>query len=169
MLKLYPRASTEGVIYYSIGRLMPPRPAKGEACFHFPRNALRPPDPSEAEGVGAGKEANSPKFSLFGPRSLGRAVHAVAEGPGLSKAEFMEKVRRSNEACQLGDFQTAVKLYGEALRADPQNCILYSNRSAAHLKLGQYQTALDDAVKARLLNPKWPKVGGRDVVMWLVC
>uniref|UniRef100_A0A8B9GZS1 Tetratricopeptide repeat protein 28 n=1 Tax=Astyanax mexicanus TaxID=7994 RepID=A0A8B9GZS1_ASTMX len=79
------------------------------------------------------------------------------EGPGLSKAEFMEKVRRSNEACQRGDFQTAVKLYGEALRADPQNCILYSNRSAAHLKLGQYQTALDDAVKARLLNPKWPK------------
>uniref|UniRef100_W5LRS8 Uncharacterized protein n=1 Tax=Astyanax mexicanus TaxID=7994 RepID=W5LRS8_ASTMX len=73
----------------------------------------------------------------------------------------MEKVRRSNEACQRGDFQTAVKLYGEALRADPQNCILYSNRSAAHLKLGQYQTALDDAVKARLLNPKWPKVGGR--------
>uniref|UniRef100_A0A8C1TDR2 Tetratricopeptide repeat domain 28 n=1 Tax=Cyprinus carpio TaxID=7962 RepID=A0A8C1TDR2_CYPCA len=79
------------------------------------------------------------------------------DGPGLSKAEFMEKVRQSNEACQLGDFQTAVKLYGEALRADPQNCILYSNRSAAHLKLGQYQTALDDAVKARLLNPKWPK------------
>ncbi len=33
-----------------------------------------------------------------------------------------------------------------------------ANRSAAHLKLGQYQTALDDAVKARLLNPKWPKV-----------
>lgn len=83
---------------------------------------------------------------------------ATADGPGLSKAEFMEKVRQSNEACQLGDFQTAVKLYGEALRADPQNCILYSNRSAAHLKLGQYQTALDDAVKARLLNPKWPKV-----------
>ncbi|XP_056592434.1 tetratricopeptide repeat protein 28 isoform X2 [Triplophysa dalaica] len=97
------------------------------------------------------------KFGLFGPRALGRAVHAAAEGPCLSKAEFMGKVRQSNEACQMGDFQTAVKLYGEALRADPQNCILYSNRSAAHLKLGQYQTALDDAVKARLLNPKWPK------------
>ncbi|XP_030623936.1 tetratricopeptide repeat protein 28 [Chanos chanos] len=97
------------------------------------------------------------KFSIFGPRALGRAVHVATEGPGLSKAEFMDKVRRSNEACQHGDFQMAVKLYGEALRADPQNCILYSNRSAAHLKLGQYQTALDDAVKARLLNPKWPK------------
>lgn len=78
----------------------------------------------------------------------------------MSKAEFMEKVRRSNEACQLGDFTTAVELYSEALCADPQNCILYSNRSAARLKLGQYHAALDDAVKARLLNPKWPKVCG---------
>lgn len=95
-----------------------------------------------------------------GSRALGRAAPAGAEAPVMSKAEFMEKVRRSNEACQLGDFSTAVELYSEALRADPQNCILYSNRSAARLKLGQYQAALDDAVKARLLNPKWPKVGG---------
>ncbi|KAI5624391.1 tetratricopeptide repeat protein 28, partial [Silurus asotus] len=88
-----------------------------------------------------------------------RAAPTGAEVPIMSKAEFMEKVRRSNEACQLGDFSTAVELYSEALCADPQNCILYSNRSAALLKLGQYNPALDDAVKARLLNPKWPKVG----------
>uniref|UniRef100_A0A4W5N2L9 Uncharacterized protein n=1 Tax=Hucho hucho TaxID=62062 RepID=A0A4W5N2L9_9TELE len=70
----------------------------------------------------------------------------------------MERVQQSNEACQRGDFQAALSLYGDALRADPQNCILYSNRSAAFHKLGRYQAALDDAVKARLLNPKWPKV-----------
>ncbi|CAL8327985.1 unnamed protein product [Arctogadus glacialis] len=69
----------------------------------------------------------------------------------------MEKVQRSNEACQRGDFQAAVGLYGEALLADPQNCILYSNRSAALLKLGQHRAALEDAEKACLLNPKWPK------------
>uniref|UniRef100_A0A3Q3FH76 Uncharacterized protein n=1 Tax=Labrus bergylta TaxID=56723 RepID=A0A3Q3FH76_9LABR len=78
--------------------------------------------------------------------------------PGLSKAEFLERVRRSNQACQQGEFALAVRLYSEALTADPQNCILYSNRSAAHLRLGQYSTALDDAIKARLINPKWPKV-----------
>uniref|UniRef100_A0A8C4YXE9 Tetratricopeptide repeat domain 28 n=1 Tax=Gadus morhua TaxID=8049 RepID=A0A8C4YXE9_GADMO len=78
-------------------------------------------------------------------------------GRGLSKAGFMEKVQRSNEACQRGDFQAAVGLYGEALLADPQNCILYSNRSAALLKLGQHHAALEDAEKACLLNPKWPK------------
>lgn len=98
-----------------------------------------------------------------GCRALGRAAPTGAEVPIMSKAEFMEKVRRSNEACQLGDFSTAVELYSEALCADPQNCILYSNRSAANLKLGQHHAALDDAVKACLLNPKWPKVGGIDL------
>ncbi|XP_026995435.1 tetratricopeptide repeat protein 28 isoform X2 [Tachysurus fulvidraco] len=97
------------------------------------------------------------KVTGAGSRALGRPVPTGAEVPVMSKAEFMEKVRRSNEACQQGDFTTAVELYSEALCADPQNCILYSNRSAARLKLGQYHAALEDAVKARLLNPKWPK------------
>ena len=70
----------------------------------------------------------------------------------------MEKVQQSNEACQRGDFEAAVHLYSEALQADPQNCILYSNRSAALLKMGQHQVALEDAEKACELNPKWPKV-----------
>ncbi|XP_027508228.1 tetratricopeptide repeat protein 28 isoform X4 [Corapipo altera] len=75
----------------------------------------------------------------------------------LSKAEFVEKVRQSNQACHDGDFHTAIVLYNEALGVDPQNCILYSNRSAAYMKIQQYDKALDDAIKARLLNPKWPK------------
>ncbi|XP_014848255.1 PREDICTED: tetratricopeptide repeat protein 28-like isoform X2 [Poecilia mexicana] len=101
------------------------------------------------------------KFSVFGSRTAGRPIRCVAVDDGsrsaLSKAEFMEKVRQSNEACQRGDFQEAVHLYGDALQADPQNCILYSNRSAAFLKLGQHQAALEDAEKACGLNPKWPK------------
>ncbi|XP_068430413.1 tetratricopeptide repeat protein 28 [Clinocottus analis] len=120
------------------------------------------------------------KFSLFGSRSTSRTTNPPSSsssssspvnpsappvkrvaGPsapsGLSKAEFLERVRRSNQACQQGEYALAVRLYSEALAADPQNCILYSNRSAAHLRLGQYGTALDDAVKARLINPKWPK------------
>ncbi|KAJ8380288.1 hypothetical protein SKAU_G00010660 [Synaphobranchus kaupii] len=93
------------------------------------------------------------KFSALVPRAAGGA-----NGRSLSKAEFLEKVRLSNEACQRGDFAGAVRLYGEALQTDPQNCILYSNRSAAYLKLGQHQAALDDAIKARQLNAKWPKL-----------
>uniref|UniRef100_A0A3Q3IGG7 Uncharacterized protein n=1 Tax=Monopterus albus TaxID=43700 RepID=A0A3Q3IGG7_MONAL len=105
------------------------------------------------------------KLSIFGSRTAGRPMRCVSgadgAGYGLSKAEFMEKVQQSNEACQHGDFQAAVCLYSEALQADPQNCILYSNRSAALLKLGQHQAALGDAEKACELNPKWPKTADR--------
>ncbi|XP_037536609.1 tetratricopeptide repeat protein 28 [Nematolebias whitei] len=105
------------------------------------------------------------KTSVFGSRTAGRPFRYVAGDDGarytLSKAEFMEKVQQSNEVCQRGDFQEAVRLYSEALRADPQNCILYSNRSAAFLKLGRHQAALEDAGKACELNPKWPKSCGK--------
>ena len=52
----------------------------------------------------------------------------------------------------------AVQLYTEALTLDPENHILLTNRAAAHLKLGQLEQSLGDAVKARTLCPKWGKV-----------
>ncbi|ELK31492.1 Serine/threonine-protein kinase Chk2 [Myotis davidii] len=94
------------------------------------------------------------QIPLFGAKTIGQRS---PDGPVLSKAEFVEKVRQSNQACHDGDFHTAIVLYNEALAVDPQNCILYSNRSAAYMKIQQYDKALDDAIKARLLNPKWPK------------
>uniref|UniRef100_A0A8C5LM92 Tetratricopeptide repeat protein 28 n=1 Tax=Leptobrachium leishanense TaxID=445787 RepID=A0A8C5LM92_9ANUR len=97
---------------------------------------------------------------LLQPRPLPAALSPARPSSAmLSKEEFIEKVRQSNEACKNGDFQLAIGLYSETLQVDPQNCILYSNRSAAFLKTMQYEKALDDAIKARLLNPKWPKVG----------
>ncbi|KAG6446865.1 tetratricopeptide repeat protein 28 [Manduca sexta] len=74
-----------------------------------------------------------------------------------SRALFVEKVRASNAACQAGDFATAVALYTDALTLDPANHILYSNRSAARLKQGQFAAALQDATRARELCPNWPK------------
>ena len=79
-------------------------------------------------------------------------------GGNPAKAAFLEKVRQSNTACQNGDFERAVTLYTEAIALDPANHILYSNRSAAHIKMGQFTKALQDAVKAKELNPEWPKV-----------
>ncbi|CAH1801730.1 unnamed protein product [Owenia fusiformis] len=76
-----------------------------------------------------------------------------------NKGRFLDKVRQSNQAIQNGDFKHAITLYTEAINLDPINHILYSNRSAAHVKVGDYQKGLQDAVKARELNPKWAKVG----------
>ena len=49
-------------------------------------------------------------------------------------------------------------LYTDALEVDPENHVLLTNRAAAHLKLGQLDLSLTDAVKARELHPKWGKV-----------
>ena len=85
-------------------------------------------------------------------------VDADCELSAASKASFLDKVRQSNQACQNGDFETAVNLYGEAIVLDPGNHILFSNRSAALVKLGHFARALQDASRAVELNAKWPKV-----------
>nr|XP_002733822.1 PREDICTED: tetratricopeptide repeat protein 28-like [Saccoglossus kowalevskii] len=73
------------------------------------------------------------------------------------KAIFLDKVKQSNEACQNGDFQKATRLYTETISLDPTNHVLYSNRSAAFIKMQQYEKALQDAVTAKELCPKWAK------------
>ncbi|KAM6155127.1 tetratricopeptide repeat protein 28 isoform 1-T1 [Rhynchocyon petersi] len=120
-----------------------------------------PPAPEPAPGLTPARshrrrEPESPPAPIpfFGAKNISRRS---PDEPVLRKAEFVEKVRQSNQACHDGDFHTAIVLYNEALAVDPQNCILYSNRSAAYMKIQQYDKALDDAIKARLLNPKWPK------------
>ncbi|CAL4128548.1 unnamed protein product, partial [Meganyctiphanes norvegica] len=97
---------------------------------------------------------SNPKLEVDSGEVEGGGVASLGAG---SKALFLEKVRQSNAACQAGDFETAVALYTEAIALDPQNHILYSNRSAAHIKLKHFARALQDAIKARELNPKWPK------------
>ncbi|XP_072310398.1 tetratricopeptide repeat protein 28 isoform X3 [Eucyclogobius newberryi] len=113
---------------------------------------------SNSKTSGAQSSPSSSSSSPVPPTpAVKKSDYQFSPGLGLNKAEFLERVRRSNQACQQGEYALAVQLYSEALSADPQNCILYSNRSAAYLRLGQYSTALDDAIKARLINPKWPK------------
>uniref|UniRef100_V9L900 Tetratricopeptide repeat protein 28 n=1 Tax=Callorhinchus milii TaxID=7868 RepID=V9L900_CALMI len=99
------------------------------------------------------------KSSVF-EESLMRRISGSSGAHTLSKAAFIEKVRESNAACQRGDFAAGVQLYTEAITADPQNCILYSNRSAVLVRLQDYQAALEDALTACHLNPKWAKIIG---------
>lgn len=56
-----------------------------------------------------------------------------------------------------GKLEEAVALYTEALAIDPENHVLYSNRSAAYAKAGKYAEALQDAEKTVELKPDWGK------------
>lgn len=81
-----------------------------------------------------------------------------AAGGGGNTELFLDKVRQSNEAIKCGHYDQAVQLYTEAITLDPNNYILYSNRSAAHMKRGKPALALKDARMARQLNTSWAKV-----------
>lgn len=64
---------------------------------------------------------------------------------------------QGNEAFQAGQIEKSIQLYSQAIGVDPDNHVLYSNRSAAFLKEGSKSKALYDAEKCVALAPNWPK------------
>ncbi|KAH8695935.1 putative heat shock protein [Talaromyces proteolyticus] len=62
-----------------------------------------------------------------------------------------------NKAFSAKDYATAINKFTEAIAIEPHNHVLYSNRSAVHAALDDYQKALDDANKATEIKPDWAK------------
>lgn len=72
--------------------------------------------------------------------------------------EWKEK---GNAAFQAGDFQKAVDFYTNGVELEPRNRALFSNRSAAYLKIEDYAKAKLDARICIDLDKSWPKVSSR--------
>ncbi|CAH1403250.1 unnamed protein product [Nezara viridula] len=64
---------------------------------------------------------------------------------------------KGNAALQEGKFLEAVDFYGQGINLDSKNHVLFSNRSAAYAKAGEYLKALEDAEMTVKLKPDWGK------------
>ena len=64
---------------------------------------------------------------------------------------------KGSECLTKKDFEGAVEWYSKGIQIDPNNHILYSNRSAAYLSMNNFNSALEDAEKCISLNPSWDK------------
>eukprot|EP01137_Pigoraptor_chileana_P016523 Opistho-2@73427 len=72
-------------------------------------------------------------------------------------AQVEDLKKKGNTAFSGGDHQTAVRLFTDAIKLDPSNHVLFSNRSAAYASLKQYEDALNDANETVRLKPDWAK------------
>jgi L1 cell adhesion molecule like protein len=69
-----------------------------------------------------------------------------------------EKLKESGNAMlAASNFKGASEEYSKAIQLAPENYVLYSNRSAAKLKLGDSKGAVEDAEKCVSLAPTWTK------------
>jgi len=75
----------------------------------------------------------------------------------MSKAEAEEFKSKGNDALQAGKLTEAIENYTKAINADGTNHVYYSNRSAAFLKKGDANNALEDANSTIAINPDFPK------------
>lgn len=74
------------------------------------------------------------------------------------KDRFLNLVNQATQACKQDNYPLASKLYSQAIELDESNHVLFSNRSAAYVRCGEYYLALQDANQTIKLNPTWPKV-----------
>ena len=80
----------------------------------------------------------------------------------LDKTEQqLEKSPEKSPTTKIDDdteFTQAIDQFTAAIELNRNNYTLYSNRSAAFIRLGRYAEALEDAKKTLELKPDWPKV-----------
>ena len=77
----------------------------------------------------------------------------------MNSQELVDRVDQLSLHCTSGDFTQVIERLSEALRLNPGNYTLYSNRAAAYMRVGKFKEALTDAKKVLELKPDWTKVG----------
>ncbi|XP_019193216.1 PREDICTED: TPR repeat-containing thioredoxin TTL1-like isoform X2 [Ipomoea nil] len=76
----------------------------------------------------------------------------------LNNVRLVTQARtRGNDLFKSERFTEACAAYGEGLRFDPSNSVLYCNRAACWYKLGQWEKSVDDCSQTLRIQPNYTK------------
>jgi len=90
-------------------------------------------------------------------QKLEKQVKEDAAKAYLDPEKAEEERQKGNEAFKNGDYPTAVKAYTEAIKRNPEDARIYSNRAASYSKLMEFNLALKDCDKCIELDPTFLK------------
>ncbi|XP_055595902.1 uncharacterized protein LOC129746327 [Uranotaenia lowii] len=91
------------------------------------------------------------------PSGSGSVSTPEKEGKSNLNMTADELKEEGNKCVKVGNFTEAILHYTHAIKLNPAEPILFSNRSLAFLKMQQYYYANEDADRAIALNPAWAK------------
>ncbi|KAF5222988.1 putative TPR-repeat-containing chaperone protein DNAJ [Trypanosoma cruzi] len=80
---------------------------------------------------------------------------------GENSAQWTELREEGNKAFKAGSFDTAILRYTQAIEVNPKEPALFSNRSAAHFKKGDFEAAAQDAEAAITVDKTFSKAYSR--------
>jgi len=72
-----------------------------------------------------------------------------------TEAKYKEIIQKAKDSFKNSDYNSAIQFFTEAINLQPSNHLLYSNRSACYTEIGNYEKAIQDAIKCLEINPNF--------------
>jgi len=90
-------------------------------------------------------------------QQIEKQIKEDSEKAYIDPAKAEEERQKGNDAFTKGDYPGAVKAYNEAIKRNPTDAKIFSNRAAAYSKLMEFNLALKDCDKCIELDPTFIK------------
>jgi len=127
----------------------------------------RSPSPVEAPPPQVASPPSPPKTAEMDPPPSPDKAPKIPLSPAAKLPFYQEAENinaQGNELMQKKQFSQALELYTKALKispAGPNSHVYYSNRSAAHLSLGDVESSIQDSQSALTIRPDYTKAHSR--------